>query len=61
MHQGVPRVESGAYTIARKHFKPRDNAACPPSRAAQARRAGHWRLARQSTLAGKMHFEIASI
>ena len=25
--QGVPRAESGAYTIVREHFRPRDNAA----------------------------------
>ena len=25
--QGVPWVESGAYTIVREHFKPRDNTA----------------------------------
>ena len=24
MHQGVPRIESGAYTLVREHFNPRE-------------------------------------
>ncbi len=28
--QGVLRVESGAYTLVREHFNPRDNAAIGP-------------------------------
>jgi len=30
MHQGVPRIESGAYTRVREHFNSRDNAAIGP-------------------------------
>jgi hypothetical protein len=29
MHQGVPRIESGAYTLVREHFNWRDNAVPP--------------------------------